>query len=332
MTAIVNNNKIIAQLLAKFPIIKEPNGLYSAIDIILSFIGEIDEVEVVKELIKPQLKHIESINKEILLELVEVFNEHHNSKIADFILEAHGPLPKPIVKPQFKFRWLNDKIEADFLNLQQQQKTSIARTMQSVCDNPELLDRNLESVGFVKKDDCDLRDLKKHGTQGCRIYYCIDNQRRNGVLLGVSNSKSTTDAPISEINRFKKLAKATIATDNFNQYAVITIANLMNESSTTTIANYGIGFVNRLIVESVLGVTGVEQVVSKFNEYFKASGLSIHNQSCGNDRSVYCVKNKQHIGESLDIVTEAEFVDKTMSIIRVKFPSFPDPDGRVFFK
>lgn len=103
--------------------------------------------------------------------------------------------------------------------MQKLQRIHLKQTIDEILENPEKLKGNHPSVGFVIKGIEELRDLKKSGTQGYRIYFTIANDSENGkkncVIIGLSKGKSTTDVPSEEKDHFVKLAK------NTKEYAIV---------------------------------------------------------------------------------------------------------------
>lgn len=154
-------------------------------------------------------------DKELFDELIE-YKSIPSIEIIEFVasvLEADGQRDKAewlrskkseIEVPKeydVNFYWLNSDVKNEVMSMQSSKLKNLKRTIESVKENPLLLSGNHANIGFVLQGEC-LRDIKKVGVNGFRVYFVILYDEKSCVILGLSKGKSTTDVPREEILKY----------------------------------------------------------------------------------------------------------------------------------
>jgi putative component of toxin-antitoxin plasmid stabilization module len=108
--------------------------------------------------------------------------------------------------PKVSFLALNNRVNIEIGEMQKLQRKTLFRVIEKIKFNPEFLNGNYADIGFVKQGVESLRDIKKHGKGGFRVYFTFIKNQNICVIIGVSDSKSTTDVDQEEIDNYIKMA------------------------------------------------------------------------------------------------------------------------------
>lgn len=202
---------------------------------------------------------------EYLSGYLEINGEHEKAiwmkKQADQIVQENAP--------KVSFLALNNRVNIEIGEMQKLQRKTLSRIIEKIKFNPEFLNGNYADIGFARQGIESLRDIKKHGKGGFRVYFTFIKDQNICVVLGVSAGKSTTDVDQEEIDNYIKMADR--VQNNFDL-----LKSKMSELSIINEAMIAVCFkpTNKLL-ESVNGydvfimntdIFGGDKVVCKVNE------------------------------------------------------------------